>query len=108
MSLSGSLTDNCEALISANKIIKELETEANELTETIGLDKDTILAAVRSDNTSSSEDMTSWANVPPFSAEDNSNARVWFDNLLKYKDSMKWTDEPVSYTHLTLPTTPYV
>ena len=37
--------------------------------------------------------MTSHANVPSFSAEDNANARVWFDNLLKYKDSMKWTDE---------------
>ena len=37
--------------------------------------------------------MTSRANVPSFSAEDNANARVWFDNLLKYKDSMKWSDE---------------
>ena len=67
VSLSGSLTDNREALISANKIIKELEKEANELAETIGLDKDTILDAVRSDNNSSADDMTSQANVPPFS-----------------------------------------
>ena len=87
--LSGSLSDNRDALIDANKIIKDLEKEANKLAETIGLDKETILAAVRSE----SHDMTSCANVPSFSAEDNANARVWFDNLLKYKDSMKWTDE---------------
>ena len=74
----------------ANKIIKELEAEANELAESIGLEKDVILAAARS---SSSTEMTSRANVPSFSAEDNANARVWFDNLLKYKDSMKWSDE---------------
>ena len=90
VSLSGSLSDNRDALVVANKIIKELEAEANELAESIGLDKDVILAAARS---SYSTEMTSRANVPSFSAEDNANARVWFDNLLKYKDSMKWSDE---------------
>ena len=60
------------------------------MAESIGLDKDVILAAARGQNSS---DMTSRANVPSFSAEDNANARVWFDNLLKYKDSMKWSDE---------------
>ena len=30
--------------------------------------------------------MTSTANVPSFSAEDNANARVWFDNFLKWSD----------------------
>ena len=90
MSLSGSLSDNRDALIEANKIIKDLEREADELAETISLDKDVILAAARDNNSS---DMTSRANVPSFSAEDNANARVWFDNLLKYKDSMKWSDE---------------
>ena len=90
VSLSGSLSDNRDALIEANKIIKDLESEANELAESIGLDKDVILAAARGHNSS---DMTSRANVPSFSAEDNANARVWFDNLLKYKDSMKWSDE---------------
>ena len=60
------------------------------MAESIGLDKDVILAAARS---STSTEMTSRANVPSFSGEDNANARVWFDNLLKYKDSMKWSDE---------------
>ena len=60
------------------------------MAESIGLDKDVILAAARSSN---STEMTSRANVPSFSAEDNANARVWFDNLLKYKDSIKWSDE---------------
>ena len=87
--MSGSLSNNRDALIDANKIIKDLEREANELAESIGLDKDTILAAARSDSNSASDDMTSRANVPSFSAEDNANARVWFGNLLKYKDSMK-------------------
>ena len=90
VSLSGSLSDNRDALVEANKIIKDLESEANELAESIGLDKDVILAAARGQNSS---EMTSRANVPSFSAEDNANARVWFDNLLKYKDSMKWSDE---------------
>ena len=90
VSLSGSLSDNRDALVEANKIIKDLEAEANALAESIGLDKDVILAAARS---STSTEMTSRANVPSFSAEDNANARVWFDNLLKYKDSMKWSDE---------------
>ena len=93
VSLSGSLSDNCDALVEANKIIKELEQEANDLAETIGLDKDVILAAARADSDNNGSDMTSRANVPSFSAEDNANARVWFDNLLKYKDSMKWSDE---------------
>ena len=31
--------------------------------------------------------------MPPFSAKDNTNARVCFDNLLKFKDSNKWSDE---------------
>ena len=49
--------------------------------ESIGLDTDTILAAARSDSNNTSDDMTLRANVPSFSAEDNANARVWFDNL---------------------------
>ena len=52
MSLSGSLSNNRDALIEANKIIKDLESEANELAESIGLDKDVILAAARSQNSS--------------------------------------------------------
>ena len=74
MSLSGSLSDNGDALIDANKIIKDLEREANKLAESIGLDKDTILAAARSDSNSTSDDMTSRANVPSFLAVDNANA----------------------------------
>ena len=35
--------------------------------------------------------MSTRASVQPFSAEDN--ARVWFDNLLKIKESMKWNDQ---------------
>ena len=46
VSLSGSLSDNRDALIEANKIIKDLEREANELAETISLDKDVILACL--------------------------------------------------------------
>ena len=91
MTLSGSLSDNRDALIDANKIIKDLEKEANELAESIGLDKDVILAAARADSDNSGGEMTSKANVPSFSAEDNTNAQVWFDNVLT--DSMKWTDE---------------
>ena len=45
VSLSGSLSDNRQSLVEANKIIKDLESEANELAESIGLDKDIILAA---------------------------------------------------------------
>ena len=48
VSLSGSLSDNRDALIEANKIIKDLEREANELAESVGLDKDVILAAAMS------------------------------------------------------------
>lgn len=61
--------------------------EANELAESIGLDKYTILAAAK-ENLDSAE-MTFQANWPPFSAEDNTNTRVGFDNILKFKDSMK-------------------
>ena len=39
VSLSGSLSDNRDALVEANKIIKDLEAEANELAESIGLDR---------------------------------------------------------------------
>ena len=92
MSLSGSLINNRGALKEANQIIRDFKKEANELAESIGLDKDTIFAAARQDNLNSSK-MTSRANVPPFSTKENSNARVWFDNLLKLKDSNKWTDE---------------
>ena len=46
VSLSGSLSDNRDALIEANKIIKDLESEANELAESIGLDKDVILSLI--------------------------------------------------------------
>ena len=49
--------------------------------------------AAHADSDNNGSEMTSRANVPSFSAEDNANARVWFDNLLKYKDSMKWSDE---------------
>ena len=80
--LSGPLSDNRDALVEVNKIIKELEQEANDLAETIGLDKDVILAAARADSDNNGSDMTSRANIPSFSAEDNANARVWFDNLL--------------------------
>ena len=45
VTLSGSLFDNRDALVEANKIIEDLEREANELAETIGLNKDVILAA---------------------------------------------------------------
>ena len=45
VSLSGSLSDNRQSLVEANKIIKDLEAEANELAESIGLEKDVILAA---------------------------------------------------------------
>ena len=92
VSLSGSLTNNIDALKEANQIIRDLEKEVNELAESIGLDKDTILAVARQDDINSSE-ITSWAYTPPFSAEDNSNAQVGFDNLLKFKDSNKWSDE---------------
>ena len=81
VSLSGSLTDNIDALKEANQIIQDLKKEANDLAESIGLDKDTILAEARQDDRNSFE-MTSRANVQPFSAEHNSNAWVWFDNLL--------------------------
>ena len=91
--LAGSLSDNSDALVEANKIIKDLEKEANELAESIGLDKDVILAAARANSDSDGSEMTSRANVPSFLAEDNANAQVWFDNLMKYKDSMKWSDE---------------
>ena len=91
VSLSDSLSDNRDALVEANKIIKDLEREANDLAESIGLDKDVILAAARADSDENGSKMTSRANVPSFSVEDNANARV-----------------SVSYTHLTLPTTPYV
>ena len=41
---SGYLSDNRDALIEANEIIKDLENEANELAKTINLAKETILA----------------------------------------------------------------
>ena len=73
VTLSGSLSDNRDALVKANKIIKELKQEANQLAETIGLDKDAILAAARADSDNNGSEMTSRANVPSFSAEDNAN-----------------------------------
>ena len=76
VTLSGSLSDNRDALVEANKIIKDLEKEANELAESIGLDKDVILAAARADSDNNGSEMTSRANVPSFSAEDNANAQV--------------------------------
>ena len=75
VTLSGSLSDNRDALVEANKIIKELKQEANQLAETIGLDKDVILAAARADSDNNGSEMTSRANVPSFSAEDNANAQ---------------------------------
>lgn len=72
VSLSGSLTDNVSALKEANKIIKGLEKEANDLAESISLDKDTIIAAARESSTSA--DISSRATVPPFSVEDNTIA----------------------------------
>ena len=73
--LVGSLSDNRDALVEANKIIEDVEKEANELDEFIGLDKDIILAAARADSDSDGSEMTSRANVPSFSAEDNANIR---------------------------------
>ena len=63
VTLSGSLSDNRDALVEANKIVKDLEREANELAETIGLDKDVILAAARADSDNNGSEMTSRANV---------------------------------------------
>ena len=90
VSLSGSLTDNVEELRKANKIIKDLEEECDEIARSVGVDKNIILRAA---NQEPPEGMASRAAAPSFSAENNANARVWFDNLLKFKDSMKWNDE---------------
>ena len=57
--LSGSLSDNRDALVKANKIIKDLDKEANELAESIGLYKDVILAAARADSDNNGSEMTS-------------------------------------------------
>ena len=56
VSLSGSLSDNRDALVDANRIIKELEKEANELAESIGLDKNIIFAVERSDSNDTGDD----------------------------------------------------
>lgn len=37
--------------------------------------------------------MSTKASVPPFLAEDSGSAQVWFDNILKIKEFMKWNDE---------------
>ena len=85
VSLSGSLTDNVEELRKANCIIKV--EERNDIAKSVGLKKDIILRAA-STNQGPPAHMTSHATVPSFSAEDNTNARVWFSNLLKFKDSV--------------------
>ena len=59
VTLSGSLSDNRDALVEANKIIEDLNQEANQLAETIGLDKDAILAAARADSDNNGSEMTS-------------------------------------------------
>ena len=91
MSLSGSLSDNRQSLVEANKIIKDLESEANELAESIGLDKDVILAAACGQNSS---EMTSvnyrttlerWHCPPPrkMARSPLKSSRCYFDHALR-------------------------
>ena len=47
VSLSGSMTNNVDDLKEANKVIKDLEAECNEIASSVSLDKDIIPAAAK-------------------------------------------------------------